>query len=117
MMDFLGADDYIIPSYGLCMPDDVCQFSYLPDRLFRFFKDTKTMTYTGIGYGQSNKKVVIVGIKLPEAYLNTLYDTLVYDCREWIKSEGKKTHMKYLGKALCRFGDIDFVLKGSAFGY
>jgi hypothetical protein len=109
MMSFLGAEDYIIPSFGLAMPDDIKGYDIVANRTFRFFRRTNTMSYIGVGDG--NKRICVMGIKPSEPYINALHDALVRDCKRFIADERKKTHMPFLPQILCKFGGVEFVIQ------
>ena len=108
MMVFLEAEDYIIPSFGLPLPDDIKNYDCIGDRVFRFYRRTGTMSYTG--ESKWSKRITVMGITLPYPYINALHDALVSDIKRHIEHEKKKTHMAFLPQVLCRFGGIEFIL-------
>jgi|SRR5271166_6071781 len=111
MMSFLGITDYVIASHGLPLPEVVAvSKAYRPEKVFRFFPDTNTMTYIGFGSGSVlQQRVELRGIKPHDTFINRMYFELKCQCNNAIREQQKRTYMPHLDKTLRAFNGLRFL--------
>ena len=109
MITYLGKDQYVIPAYGMRLPEIVDK-EYRPERLF-FFHKNGTMSYYGSGYKPVGLKpdIVFTNIRMEDDWIERTFDAMAGDIKKILFSRfNTVAGTKYIEAAL-HFNGMEFI--------
>lgn len=110
MMRFLDIETYVIPHWNMELPEEAMGENFRPDKVFRLFKNG-TMSYTGSGSVPkiSRPDISIVGMKVPDRYLERSYRFMKDDCAKKIVQSTKNIKMDNAASLIVKFNKLSFI--------